>query len=456
VTSIRDLRGAAPMLLVSGVVVLVAFGLARGIWLSNLHNGLLGLAFTFVGAYVLYQRPRHRIGELFMATGVVEAVMFLGRQIAHTSTSDTSQWWGWLGVWPVAIGIALTTLSVIFFPDGRLPSPRWRWVVVAVVGVAAVCAALSAIWPVEYASTGVVAQHPLDPPGGKAAATIWSAVAHPAYAVSQSLWLVAVVLRWRSSGRHVRRQLAALGPPVALSVMALLVGVAVWNTPTPGALTAALVPVAAGWAIVHGQHLTAYSALSWLSRTGPRSQDRPTELAEVVAEALAAPGATVWIGAEDRLHAVGVWPESENDIEPTSAAALRESSTQHLRLVRRKGSTLGALTVRRPATDRLGLAEARLLDDLTAQAALVIEHLSLAEIVDQQRRSGHLDQLSPRENEVLELMARGLSNAAICEQLHLSIKTVEPVVSAIFSKLGLYPASSSNRRVLAVLAYLRT
>ena len=56
----------------------------------------------------------------------------------------------------------------------------------------------------------------------------------------------------------------------------------------------------------------------------------------------------------------------------------------------------------------------------------------------------------------LELMARGLSNAAICEELHLSIKTVEPVVSAIFTKLGLHPDAASNRRVLAVLTFVRT
>ncbi|MCW2604130.1 MAG: two component transcriptional regulator, LuxR family, partial [Pseudonocardiales bacterium] len=57
---------------------------------------------------------------------------------------------------------------------------------------------------------------------------------------------------------------------------------------------------------------------------------------------------------------------------------------------------------------------------------------------------------------VLELIARGLSNSAICGELHLSIKTVEPIVSAIFAKLGLHADAASNRRVLAALAYLRT
>ncbi len=51
-------------------------------------------------------------------------------------------------------------------------------------------------------------------------------------------------------------------------------------------------------------------------------------------------------------------------------------------------------------------------------------------------------------------MARGLTNAAICEQLHLSIKTVEPAVSAIFTKLDLAPTGDDHRRVLAVLQWL--
>lgn len=106
--------------------------------------------------------------------------------------------------------------------------------------------------------------------------------------------------------------------------------------------------------------------------------------------------------------------------------------------------------------DPLSLAERRLLGDLAAQASLVLEHLTLADLVARKSQNGQLDILSSRERHVLELMSQGLSNAAICEQLHLSIKTVEPVVSTIFTKLGLLPDSDSNRRVLAVLAYVRS
>ena len=197
-----------PLLLVSLVVVMVALGLSRGLWLPNLHNGLLALTLTIVGAYVLFQRPGHREGLLFMAAGVVEGVMFLGRQVGHPASSGTSPWWGWLGVWPLALALALTTFAVICFPDGRLPSPRWRSVAALLVAITVVCTALSAFWPVEYASAGMTTTHPIHAEAPDLVTTLWSAIAHPAYVGFQLLWVVALVARWRSSDGHVRRQLA--------------------------------------------------------------------------------------------------------------------------------------------------------------------------------------------------------------------------------------------------------
>jgi len=71
------------------------------------------------------------------------------------------------------------------------------------------------------------------------------------------------------------------------------------------------------------------------------------------------------------------------------------------------------------------------------------------------RRSTPLDDLTPREHEVLGLIAEGHSNRAICEQLVLGTKTIEAHIHQIFLKLGLPESTAQHRRVLAVLTFLR-
>ena len=72
------------------------------------------------------------------------------------------------------------------------------------------------------------------------------------------------------------------------------------------------------------------------------------------------------------------------------------------------------------------------------------------------QRSDALAELTPREREVLELMAEGRTNAGIARRLWLTEKTVETHVRAILMKLGLVVNDEDHRRVLAVLAYLRS
>lgn len=320
-----------PLLVLGAVVSLVSAGLAHGLWLANLHNGLLALAFGAVAAWTLLLRPNHREALLFGAAGVLEGVLYLGRQVAHHGSGGADTWWGWIGVWPLALVLAVVTWAVLCFPEGHFLSGRWRRFGFAIMVIATMCSLLSALWPVEYASAGIHLRHPFDLGGLATARDSWNAVAHPAYALFQIAWVVGVAARWRKANGILRDQLALLGAVVAITTAGLLLGLLLWHSPRLGLLMTPLVPISAGWIMIR---------------------------------------------------------------------------------------------------------------------------LSLTRVIEKTRASGGLAGLSPRENEVLDLIAQGLSNKAISDTLHLSIKTVEPIVSSIFTKLQLPADATINRRVLAVLTLL--
>jgi DNA-binding NarL/FixJ family response regulator len=88
--------------------------------------------------------------------------------------------------------------------------------------------------------------------------------------------------------------------------------------------------------------------------------------------------------------------------------------------------------------------------------ATVLDPEVVAQILARSRRQDPLARLSPREREVLGLMAEGRSNSAIAAELVVSDGAVEKHVSNIFSKLDLPPAANDHRRVLAVLRWLES
>ncbi|GHH39118.1 DNA-binding NarL/FixJ family response regulator [Streptomyces umbrinus] len=80
----------------------------------------------------------------------------------------------------------------------------------------------------------------------------------------------------------------------------------------------------------------------------------------------------------------------------------------------------------------------------------------VAQLFGASRRTNALDALTPREREVLELMAEGRTNHAVATSFGVSERAVEKHIANIFTKLGLLPSDTGNRRVLAVLRYLET
>lgn len=90
-----------------------------------------------------------------------------------------------------------------------------------------------------------------------------------------------------------------------------------------------------------------------------------------------------------------------------------------------------------------------------ASGGHVVDPAIVTQLLNRRRRDDPLDTLTEREREVIALMAEGRSNQSIADGLFLAPKTVEAYISSIFTKLGLEPAATDHRRVLAVLAYLQ-
>ena len=90
-----------------------------------------------------------------------------------------------------------------------------------------------------------------------------------------------------------------------------------------------------------------------------------------------------------------------------------------------------------------------------AEGGTVLDPDAVAQLLGRQSGEGRLDLLTPRELEVLSLMAEGRTNHAIANGLHISESAVEKHVSTIFGKLDLPKSEDDHRRVMAVAAYLR-
>jgi DNA-binding NarL/FixJ family response regulator len=159
-------------------------------------------------------------------------------------------------------------------------------------------------------------------------------------------------------------------------------------------------------------------------------------------------------------------PPTHNDEGLRAALEIRSKHPEVAVLVLSQYVELGlALTLLADSAEGVGyLLKDRISDVDEFVAALrrvadggsALDPIIVSTLVSRERPDDPLAQLTPREREVLELMAGGSSNQGIADSLVITVRAVEKYVSSIFTKLGLPSTGSASRRVLAVLTFLRS
>jgi DNA-binding NarL/FixJ family response regulator len=159
-------------------------------------------------------------------------------------------------------------------------------------------------------------------------------------------------------------------------------------------------------------------------------------------------------------------PPTHNDEGLRAALEIRSKHPEVAVLVLSQYVELGlALTLLADSAEGVGyLLKDRISDVDEFVAALrrvadggsALDPIIVSTLVSRERPDDPLAQLTPRERQVLELMAGGSSNQGIADSLVITVRAVEKYVSSIFTKLGLPSTGSESRRVLAVLTFLRS
>ncbi|GAC1325006.1 MAG: hypothetical protein NVSMB13_07370 [Mycobacteriales bacterium] len=124
------------------VVVLLLAGAVAGDSSVDLALLPVVVAFWAVGLVLTFRRPRNAVGWLFGGLAVVNAELYFAQTYAAAAKSP---WAAWFGTWPIALVSALLLLSIVCFPDGRLPSRRWRLPVGLLLAVIAFDVTVSAL-----------------------------------------------------------------------------------------------------------------------------------------------------------------------------------------------------------------------------------------------------------------------------------------------------------------------
>ena len=258
------------------IAAAVLSGVARWSWQDALDafvvtNSAIGMSFGICGAILAWHRPRNPIGWLFAAGGVAYATAALAaplgavlREAAAPMAVQRLVITIFVWSWPLAIGLVLP-LTLLLFPDGRPPTPRWRWVVIAVIVTAPLFSLEMGTFP-----------YPIEPgypigyltiPFYESLGPLWTA-AEIRTTVALFLGAGAVAVRYRRGSDVERRQLLWLLLAVLVALIVILPWGLVAGTPVEVLFAIPLIPIAVTVAIVRHQlldiRLVVSRVLAWL------------------------------------------------------------------------------------------------------------------------------------------------------------------------------------------------
>lgn len=189
---------------------------------------IFGTAWPLAGLLVVRAQPRNRVGWLLLATSWISVHQLLGEYSIwnhHVSDVPLSAVSDWTSMWGFAVYLLVLPLVPLLFPDGRLPSPRWRWFAWSLV-VAAVTLALARMVVPGGTDVDTAVTNPIDLPALEPLNFVVAAMAIWCNAVGIPAGIAAVVLRMRRSVGVERTQLQwlALGGVVLAAGLTLSAG----------------------------------------------------------------------------------------------------------------------------------------------------------------------------------------------------------------------------------------
>jgi signal transduction histidine kinase len=443
---------------------------------ADLMDVVLPVGFAVIGTLVASRQPRNPIGWILLTLGLLGVVsgvitQYVYRSV-HFTTLPLAAWVAWLHDplnW-VVFPAGLATFFFLLFPDGHLPSRRWRWLARFAVLVVALGFVLLLLQ--RTITIGVGTPTIPNPLGSVAAVDMENGAPGLIWLVALAVLLsaiVGVVLRTRRSTGELRQQLRWLAFAAAVTGVAMLVlivgyaaGLAI---PDPAFDLVILfgfgfaVPVACGVAVlkhglydldvvisktvvyavlaafftiaylaivvgigtaigssnnsfltvlaaatiavafnpvrdrakrfanrlVYGERASPYEVLSEFSERVAETysvEDVLPRMATALGEGTGARDATVWLRVGAELRPSATWGNERAPAEPIPIAngdvpVFRDVSK--VAPVRHRDELLGALTVTKPPNDPLSVPEAKLVDDLAAQAGLVLRNVRLTE-----------------------------------------------------------------------------